>query len=279
MAINLAEKSGLQVWGFDISDERTRLFTERGGGVIGDLRKIGTESDVIFLSLPSNEIVESVVGELLSLCPAGTVIVDTSSSSPEMIRALYKKGKSKGIQLLDCPVSGGEPAAIDGTLALMCGGDRDVFDRVLPLLKTMGSTVTYMGDSGNGAVAKIANNMIVGCHLAVLGEAFCFAKKAGLDIETLYEAIKNGFAGSAVLNAKAPRLIEGNYSPSARIAVHLKDLKNASELARQMNVKIPLSEIVLDYMDKMEVQGRINEDHCAIARIYEQSMGVRLGRG
>jgi 2-hydroxy-3-oxopropionate reductase len=194
-----------------------------------------------------------------------------------MIRVLYEKSKSRKIALLDSPVSGGEPAAIDGTLVLMCGGDRDAFDRVLPLLRTMGTTVTYMGGSGNGDVAKIANNMIVGCHLAALGEAFCFAQKAGLDIETLFEAIKNGFAGSAVMNAKAPRLIERDFSPSARIAVHQKDLKNAAELAARMNVKIPLSEIVLDYMNQMEAQGRVDEDHCAIARIYEQSMGIRLG--
>jgi 2-hydroxy-3-oxopropionate reductase len=276
MAVNLLKKSGLPVLGCDVSAERSDLFAG-AGGVSSDLRTIGAECGVIFLSLPKNELVKSVVDELLSLCPEGTAILDTSSSAPEMIRALYQKAKDRGIALLDSPVSGGEPAAIDGTLVLMCGGDRDVFDRVLPLLRTMG-TGTYMGGSGNGDIAKIANNMIVGCHLAALGEAFCFARKAGLDLETLYEAIKNGFAGSAVMNAKAPRLIAGDFSPSARIAVHQKDLKNAVELAGRMNVKIPLSEIVLGYMDQMEAQGRVDEDHCAVARIYEQSMGIELGR-
>jgi 2-hydroxy-3-oxopropionate reductase len=277
MAINLLKKSELPVWGYDVSAERSDLFA-RAGGVSADLRAIGAECGVIFLSLPKNALVKSVVDELLSLCPGGTVILDTSSSAPEMIRALYKKAKARRIALLDSPVSGGEPAAIDGTLVLMCGGDKDAFDRALPLLRTMGTTVTYMGGSGNGDVAKIANNMIVGCHLAALGEAFCFAQKAGLDVATLYEAIKNGFAGSAVMNAKAPRLIAGDFSPSARIAVHQKDLRNAAELAERMNVRIPLSEIVLDYMDQMEAQGRVDEDHCAIARIYEQSMGIELGR-
>ncbi|MDR3265519.1 MAG: NAD-binding protein, partial [Synergistaceae bacterium] len=238
---------------------------------------ISAECDIIFLSLPRNELVRDIVMELFSSCPAGTIILDTSSTSPDIIRALYEAGKKQGVSLLDSPVSGGEPAAIDGTLVFMCGGDKEPFDQALSFLRAMGRSVTYMGGSGTGAVAKIANNMIVGCHLAALGEAFCFAQKAGLDLEVLFQAIRDGFAGSAVMNAKAPRLIARDFSPSARIAVHQKDLKNAATLAKTMNVEIPLSAMVLGYMDQMEAQGRVDEDHCAIARVYEQSMGVTLG--
>jgi 2-hydroxy-3-oxopropionate reductase len=277
MARNLTEKSGLPVLGYDVSQARGELAS-RSGVAAGSLERIRAECGVIFLSLPKNELVQSTVENLISSCPGGTVVVDMSSTSPAVIRPLYAAAKEKDVSLLDSPVSGGESSAVDGTLALMCGGDKEVFDRVLPLLRTMGKTVTYIGGSGCGCVAKIANNMIVGCNIAALGEAFCFAKKAGLDLETLFEAIKNGFAGSAVMNAKAPRLITGDFSPSARIAVHQKDLKNAAALAKEMNVEIPMSQIVLDYMNQMEKQGRIDEDHCAIASVYEQSMGIALGR-
>jgi 2-hydroxy-3-oxopropionate reductase len=175
---------------------------------------------------------------------------------------------------VDSPVSGGETGAVDASLVIMSGGDREVFNIVLPYLRRMGSTVTYMGGSGCGSTAKVVNNMLVGIHLAALGEAFCFAKKAGMDPQTLFDAIKNGFAGSAVMNLKAPRLINRDYSASARIAVHQKDLKNAKELAERLGVDIPLSMIVLDYMNQLEAMGKVNEDQCAVARIYEKAMGL-----
>ncbi|GHV46740.1 hypothetical protein FACS1894204_08950 [Synergistales bacterium] len=120
--------------------------------------------------------------------------------------------------------------------------------------------------------------MIVGCNIAAMGEAFCFALKAGLNIETLFEAIRSGAAGSAVLEVKSRHLLERDFTPSARTAVHQKDLKNAVALAREMGVEIPLSSKVLDYMNDLEDQGLVNEDHSAIAKIYERDMGVRLGK-
>lgn len=276
MASNMARYAGVPVLGFDVSDERVRLFTERGG-VGASMAEIAASCDAVFLSLPTNALVDSTLRQLIADLPSGAVVIDTSSTSPDVIRPLYAIGKEKGVSVLDSPVSGGESAAIDGTLSLMCGGDREVFDRVLPLLRTMGTNVTYVGNCGCGCVAKIANNMIVGCHLAALGEAFCFAQKAGLDLQTLFEAIRHGFAGSAVMESKAPRLIARDFSPSARMAVHKKDLVNAASLAESMGVKIPMSAMVLDYMNQMEALGKINEDHCAVAEIYEHDMGVRLG--
>ncbi|MDR2179802.1 MAG: prephenate dehydrogenase/arogenate dehydrogenase family protein [Synergistaceae bacterium] len=278
MAKNLARKSGISVVGYDVSKERCGLFREYGA-IADNPEEIYGGCDVVFFCLPTNELLEGCVEALISVAPKGTTVVDMGSTSPEVIRSLSPAAQEKGISLIDSPVSGGEPKAIDGTLALMCGGNEEAFRRVAPLLAMMGSTVTYMGGSGNGSVAKLANNMIVGCNIAAVGEAFCFALKAGLNIETLFEAIRRGFAGSAVLESKAPLVIQGAFTPpSARVSVHQKDLKNAVALAEKMGVEIPLSHKVLDYMNELETQGLAGEDHGAVARIYEQTMGVKLGK-
>ena len=275
MAINLMRKGDpLPVTAFDVVEERRALFAKAGGTAVATVKELCAASDIIFLCLPKNELVESIVTEIIRECPDGTIVVDTGSSAPALIRKLYAQAKEKGISLVDSPVSGGETGAIDGTLVLMAGGDREVFDTAKPYLERMGKSVTYMGGSGNGSATKIVNNMLVGVHLAVLGEAFCFARKAGLDLPTLFEAIRGGFAGSAVMEIKAPKLIDRDYSTSARIAVHQKDLNNAKDLAAHLGVEIPLSMMTLDYMNQMEEWGRANEDHCAIARVYEKAMGL-----
>ncbi len=279
MARNLAQKgSALEVTGYDVVEERRKLFADNGGRSVDDLNRIYEKCDLIFLCLPKNELVEDVVGEIIAKCPKGTTVVDTGSTSPALIQSLYARALEKGIALIDAPVSGGETGAIAGTLAIMCGGDRLVFDRVKPYLQRMGGTVTYMGPSGSGSTTKIASNMIVAIHLAALGEAFAFAQKAGLDLATFFEATRTGFAGSAVMEIKAPKLIAGDFSTAARIAVHQKDLKNAKDLAEHLGVELPLSMKVLDYMNELEADGRVNDDHCAVACVYEKSMGIKFGQ-
>ncbi|SBV91384.1 2-hydroxy-3-oxopropionate reductase [uncultured delta proteobacterium] len=275
MAVNLMQKGEpLQVTGFDVSGERRELFAKAGGKTASSVEEIAAACDLIFLCLPKNELVASVVATILGEGRAGTVIVDTGSTATALIQELAAKARAKGMELIDSPVSGGETGAIAGTLVLMSGGDRKVFDAVRPYLARMGQSVTYMGASGCGSATKIVNNMLVGIHLAALGEAFCFARKAGLDVETLFQAIRSGFAGSAVMDIKAPRLINRDYSASARTAVHQKDLNNAKDLAAHLGVDIPLSMTVLDYMNQLEAMGKADEDHCAVARIYEKAMGL-----
>ena len=275
MATNLMQKGNpLPVVGFDPVEERRRLFGMAGGTPAHSVKDVCAVCDIIFLCLPRNDLVESTVIEISNESPAGTIVVDMGSTSAALIRKLHGLAGEKGVSLLDSPVSGGETGAIAGSLVIMSGGEKDVFDKVEPLLSRMGKTVTYMGGSGNGSAAKIVNNMIVGIHLAALGEAFCFAQKAGLDLPTLHDAIKDGFAGSNVMEIKASRLISRDYSASARTAVHQKDLCNAKALAEHLGVEIPLSMTVLDYMNQLEVMGKIDEDHCAVARIYERDMGL-----
>ena len=277
MAVNLVKKSGREIMGFDISQEKRLQFAAQGGKAVDSEDVIFSQCDLIFLCLPTNALVRQTIQRILTAAKPGTTIVDFSSTSPDVIRELYPQAQEKGVRLLDSPVSGGESGAIAGTLVLMCGGEQAVFDAVKPLLLQVGTSATYMGDTGCGCVAKLANNMIVGCNIAALAEGFAFAVKAGLNPKVLYEAIKDGFAGSPVMNVKAPKIISRDFSASARIAVHQKDLKNAVHLAKQLGVEIPLSAKVLDYMNQMETAGKVDEDHCAIARIYERDMGVEIG--
>jgi len=276
MVINLIKKSNEKIMGFDYVEEKKRIFKENGGIVVENSSEISNNCDIIFLCLPTNDIVKSSIQQIIDAGRKGTIIIDLSSTAPNLIREMYAKAKDAGIRLMDSPVSGGETGAISGTLAIMCGGDKEIFDEIEPLLHCIGKTVTYMGSTGCGSVAKLANNMIVGCNIGAMSEALAFAVKAGLDPETLYYAIKDGFAGSAVFELKAPKIISRNFEASARIAVHQKDLKNAVALASELGIEIPMSKMILDYMNEMEVDGKVNEDQCAIARIYEKRMGVEI---
>lgn len=276
MAINLLKKGNVRVIGYDVFEKRSDLLAEQGGIAESDPYHIFKTCQVIFLCMPTNELLAENVEQIISYAKPGTVVVDLGSTAPSLIKKLYEKAQIKGIHLIDSPVSGGDVGAINGTLVLMCGGDKAIFDQVQPLLACLGRTVTYMGASGCGSTAKLANNMIVACNIAAASEAFAFAVKAGIDPRTLFDAIKEGFAGSAIMNSKIPKIISGDFSPSARIAVHMKDLKNAKLLAQTMGVDIPLSNEVLGFMQALEAKGFVNEDHCAIARIYEEQMGVKI---
>ena len=214
MAVNLVKKSGQEILGFDIFQEKRMQFAAQGGNAVDSAEVIFTQCDLIFLCLPTNDLVRQTIQKILAAAKPGVIIVDFSSTSPDVIRELYPQAQAKGVRLLDSPVSGGESGAIAGTLVLMCGGEQTVFDEVKPLLLHVGISATYMGDTGCGCVAKLANNMIVGCNIAALAEGFAFAVKAGLNPKVLYEAIKDGFAGSPVMNVKAPKIISRDFSPN-----------------------------------------------------------------
>ncbi|MFV0313474.1 MAG: NAD(P)-dependent oxidoreductase [Anaerotignum sp.] len=276
MATNIVKRSGCSVIGFDVAEASRTKFAEIGGIATADVKEVYENCEVIFLCLPKNEFVESTVEDIMVYGKKGTVIVDFSSTSPGVIRKLYPKVVACGMSLIDSPVSGGETGAIAGTLVVMCGGDKEVFDKVEELIACVGARVTYMGSTGCGDVAKLANNMIVGCNLIAISEAYSFAVKAGLDPEVLFHAIKDGFAQNAVMDIKVPKIISRDFSASARIAVHQKDMKNAIQLAEDMGVKIPMSDLVLDYMNRMEDAGLIHEDQCALVKMFEEDMGIEV---
>lgn len=178
--------------------------------------------------------------------------------------------------MLDCPVSGGEPKAIDGTLSVMCGGKKEIWEKNVELLKTMASSVVYVGPIGSGNVAKLANQMIVAANIGAVAEALTFAKKAGTDPELVYQAIRGGLAGSTVLDAKAPMMLSGNYNPGFRIELHVKDLNNALNASHAINMPVPMTAHMMEVMQELMNHGEGGCDHDDIVRYYERMTGVSL---
>jgi 2-hydroxy-3-oxopropionate reductase len=180
---------------------------------------VAARSEVVITMLPDGPEVEQAVlganGVLEGAAP-GTILVDMSSISPMVSQKVAAACAQKGVEFLDAPVSGGEPKAIDATLAIMVGGKQEVFDKVLPILQKLGSSVTLTGAVGAGNVTKLANQIMVACNIAAMSEALVLATKCGLDPEVVFNAVKGGLAGSTVLNAKAPMVIARNFKPGFR---------------------------------------------------------------
>lgn len=236
-------------------------------------------SDVIITMLPDGPDVEAAVlgpGGVLEGARKGSVVVDMSSISPVAAQKVGAACAAKGVEFLDAPVSGGEPKAIEGTLAIMAGGKPEVFERVLPILEKLGSSVTLTGPVGAGNVTKLANQIMVACNIAAMGEALVLATRAGLDPEVVFNAVKGGLAGSTVLNAKAPMVIARNFQPGFRINLHQKDLRNALLAAESMKVSLPITSLVQQMLMALMNEGKGNLDHSAIVTFIEHMAGVEV---
>jgi 2-hydroxy-3-oxopropionate reductase len=180
------------------------------------------------------------------------------------------------VPLLDAPVSGGEPKAISGTLAIMVGGPQSVFDSVKDILAKMGSSVTLVGDIGSGNITKLANQIIVALNIAAMSEALVLGTKAGVDPALIYSAIRGGLAGSHVLEAKALRVIGRNFEPGFKIDLHIKDLANAMDTARQIGVPLFLTSQVMEILQSLKVEGKGQKDHSSILNFYEKLAGIEV---
>lgn len=272
MALNLLKaKYNLVV--YDVFPEKVAEFTAKGAEMASSPKDAAAQSDIVLTMLPSNEVVKNVyAGEngIFSGAKKGTVVIDMSSTSPTLIKELYSKAQKIGIRMMDSPVSGGEPKAIDGTLAVMVGGDREVFEEVKDILQAMASTVTYIGSIGSGNVAKLANQIIVAINIAAVSEAITFACKAGLDPEVVFNGIRSGLAGSTVMDSKLPMMYNRDFKPGARMMVHIKDLMNAMDMGHEISAALPLTSQVLEFMYSLKAEGKENIDHGGIVQFYEK---------
>ena len=242
-------------------------------------KDVAAQSDVIITMLPNSPNVrEAVLGTdgVIEGAKPGTILVDMSSIAPGAVQEICAAVKEKGIVMIDAPVSGGEPKAIEGTLAIMVGGDEKAFETARPILEKMGSSVVRVGDIGAGNVTKLANQIIVALNIAAVSEAFVLATKAGVNPEAVFNAIKGGLAGSTVMNAKVPMMLDGNFKPGFRIELHIKDLQNALDTAHALNVPIPLTANIMETMQALKTDGMAVNDHCAIVRHYEKLAKVEV---
>jgi 2-hydroxy-3-oxopropionate reductase len=238
-----------------------------------------SKSDIIITMLPNSpHVKEAVLGQggVIEGAKAGAVVVDMSSIAPAASQEVGAALKAKGIEFLDAPVSGGEPKAVDGTLAIMVGGPQAVFDKVKPILEKMGSSVILVGDVGAGNVTKLANQIIVALNIAAVSEAFVLAAKAGVEPAKVFDAIKGGLAGSTVMNAKVPMILDGNFKPGFRIELHIKDLQNALDTGHNLGVPIPLTAEVMEILQGLKTDGFAANDHSAIVRHYEKLAKIEV---
>jgi 2-hydroxy-3-oxopropionate reductase len=277
MAKNVVKKSGCKVMGFDVVQKQMDSFKEAGGIPITDPKEIYRNCDVIILSLPTHTIICKTIEQAIVEGEPGNIIIDTSSTAPDIVLELNEKVKDAGMFLLDTPVSGGNPMAIAGTLAIMVGGDKEAYEKVESIIKCMGTPV-YMGGSASGSMTKLVNNLIGGAILVAYAEGYAFAAKAGVDLQKTFEATRSGFLGGALYDNKIPKLISRDYEPGARIAVHRKDIINAKQYAHKLGVDLPMTDMVLHVMDWMLDNGHIDEDQVAMVKYYEDKMGVKVGK-
>jgi 2-hydroxy-3-oxopropionate reductase len=221
---------------------------------------------------------EAILGEngVLEGSKSGLIVVDMSSIAPAVSVEIGTALKEKGVAFLDAPVSGGEPKAIDGTLAIMAGGEQKTFDTVKPILEKMGASVILVGGIGAGNVAKLANQIVVALNIAAVSEAFVLATKAGVEPVKVFDAIKGGLAGSTVMNAKVPMILDGNFKPGFRIELHIKDLKNALDTGHNLNVPLPLTANVMETLQALKTDGMAANDHSAIVRFYEKLAQIEV---
>jgi len=242
-------------------------------------KEVASKSDIIITMLPNSPHVKEVIlgpGGVIEGLKNGAIVIDMSSIAPAVSQEIDAALKVKNIAFLDAPVSGGEPKAIDGTLAIMAGGDAAVFEKVKPILTKMGSSVVLVGGVGAGNVTKLANQIIVALNIAAVSEAFVLAAKAGVNGRSVFEAIKSGLAGSAVMDAKVPMILDGNFKPGFRIELHIKDLQNALDTAHNLNVPLPLTAAVMETLQALKVDGLAANDHSAIIHFYEKLAKIEV---
>lgn len=276
MAKNLVKKSGCEVLGFDVAQSRLDEFAAAGGTPVKEQTDIYKQCDIIMQILPTHAIIRKSVEDAVRYGKRGNIIIDLSSTAPDIIQDLYKTVKEAGMYLLDSPISGGNPMAIAGTLAIMTGGDKAVFEEVKPLLECMGHPV-YTGGSASGSITKLVNNMVAGAYLSAIAEGYAFAAKAGIDLQTTFDATRCGFAGGPLYDNKVPKIIHRDYEPGARIAVHLKDIHNAKHFAHKLGVDTPVTDVTMQIMEWMGDNGYIDIDQAGMVKYFEAKMDVKVG--
>jgi len=274
-------KAGHDVVAYDIIAENIAAVAAEGAVAADSIAAVARDCRVIITMLPNGPHVKAVVlgdGGVLASCAEGegTVIIDMSSIAPAVAQEIHAACAAKGVKMLDAPVSGGEPKAIDGTLSIMVGGDEPLFNEMRDILLCMGASAVHCGDIGAGNTTKLANQIVVALNIAAVSEAFMLATKAGVAPDKVFDAIKGGLAGSTVMNAKIPMILDGNFKPGFKVDLHIKDLQNAIDTAHEVGAPLPLTANVMEILQWLTSGGHGQADHSAIARYYEHLTGTEV---
>ena len=278
MAINIS-KAGLPLTVFDRHSENVDDLVASGAIAGNSPADVGEKSDIIITMVQNSPESEQAItgsGGILSGASRNNLVIDMSSIEPRVSQIIAKKCASKGVNFIDAPVSGGEPFAKSGDLAIMAGGNDDDFERAKPIFEIVGKSSVLCGTTGAGNVTKLANQIIVGANIHALSEALVLGKKAGVNPETIYNAIKGGLAGSNVMNAKGPMMYERNFDPGFRIELHFKDINNAMATAKELNVPLQVTANLQQVLTSLVEMGNGKNDHSAILRYVERISGVEV---
>lgn len=274
-------KAGYTVVCYDIEASNITEIVHAGGIGAANSAEVAREVELVITMLPNSPHVKTVVmGEkgILEGAKAGLKYIDMSSIAPLVSQEVAKACVAKGVRMLDAPVSGGEPKAIDRTLAIMVGGDKALFDEVKDVLLVMGSSAVHCGPVGAGNTTKLANQIIVALNIAGVAEALTLVRKAGVEPELVFAAIRGGLAGSTVMDAKAPMMIESNFKPGFKIDLHIKDLANALDTGHDVGSPLPLTALVREMMETLHADGFGDNDHSALARYYAKLSNTKIGK-
>jgi 2-hydroxy-3-oxopropionate reductase len=252
-------------------------IVKAGAKAAASPKDVAGQCDLLITMLPNSPEVEQVAlgpNGIIEGARRGQIFLDMSTISPIVSQKIGKALEAKGVAMLDAPVSGGEKGAIDGALSIMVGGDKAVFDQVLPIFQAMGKTITLLGPLGMGGFTKLANQIIVAVNLTALAEALTLGKKAGLDRDLLLTALAGGLAGSKCLEQKRGNYVSNTYNPGFKIDLHYKDLGLIMDSARALGVPLPATAVVQELFSALRVKGRGGLDHSGIITMLEDLAGA-----
>ena len=272
-------KADYNVTVFDIVAESVEEVVSDGAHPASSASEVASKNSVIITMVPDSPQSEAAImgpGGVLEGATEGSTVIDMSSIAPGSSQKIASACEAAGVDFLDAPVSGGETGAIEGTLAVMVGGKKEVFEKHHDMISAMSGSIVLCGDYGAGNITKLANQIIVAGNIAALGEALVLAKKSGIDPQVVFDAIKGGLAGSTVMNTKGPMMIDGNFDPGFRIVLHQKDLHNAILTGKEAGVPLMVTSMVQQILGSLINDGKGNSDHSAIANFMEDMAGVTI---
>ncbi|MFW6195097.1 MAG: 2-hydroxy-3-oxopropionate reductase [Chloroflexota bacterium] len=278
MARNLVNE-GYEVTVYDLNSEPVEELVTDGAKMASSPASVAENSDLTITMVPNSPHSQAaILGQdgVLSGASRGHLVVDMSSIAPLVSQDIAKACQDAGVDFLDAPVSGGEPGAVAGTLAIMVGGEQKAFDRAKPLFDIMGNSAVLCGPVGAGGFTKLANQICVAANIKGLAEALVLTSKAGLDPETVFNAIKGGLAGSNVMNAKAPMMFGRNFQPGFRIELHLKDINNTMDTAQELNLPLEMTAHLQQVLKTLVNDGKGTLDHAGILQYIEQQAHVEV---
>lgn len=280
MALNI-KRSGYDVWVHARRPAMMEILSDAGATPCNTSSEVAANADIIFICVSDTQDVEQVIlGDdgILKTIKKDSVVIDMSTISPSATRKLATKLSEHHIHMLDAPVSGGEQGAIDGALSIMVGGDKEIFNRVLPLFEVMGKNIVHIGDNGAGQVTKACNQVLIGQTIAAIGEAYILASASGVDPVKVREALMGGFAGSRALESHGQRMLDRNFKPGFKASLHHKDMRIVMEAAHELGIALPGASQVTQYLNSVVGQGKGENDSISILELQEQLSGITVNK-